>query len=149
MPRWPKTFCAEAAALDTVFPDSFTVEGLKLSLTKGLVLCFVEATFCCLPDGFLCPAAAVPPPPPTVITWTGALACFVVGVLLLSWPIRTPTPMARSSVATPVTSVAPVAIRGRRRLGAGAGGGGGGASSAATLAREKRALPRRSPQFTQ
>jgi hypothetical protein len=67
--------------------------------------------------------------------------------VLLSCPIRTPTPKAISNVATPATNVAALDIRGRwggRGAAAAAAG-----SLAATAVTGKRGFPRRWPQFRQ
>jgi hypothetical protein len=56
-------------------------------------------------------AGAAAPEPWTVITDTG----FLDGALLLERPMRTPTPMASSSVPTPAMRVPLAVIRGRRR----------------------------------
>lgn len=89
------------------------------------------------------------PPPLTVITCGDAAARFFELPAPFS-PISTPTPMARSSVATPATRVVP----GLNRECAGGGGAGemicgSAAGSGAAEEEANRGLPRRSPQTTQ
>ena len=73
------------------------------------------------------PSSSRCPPPPTVTT-VGAAACTGLALTLLALlrPIRTPTPIASSSVPTPATIVVPEDARGRarrRRRGARSGDG--------------------------
>ena len=81
----------------------------------------------------------------TVTTWTGGVR-LAVAVELPDCPIRTPTPIASSNVATPAINAPLAPMAGRRRwltrtrsvYPTGAGGG-----------RANRAAPRRSPHSTQ
>ena len=91
--------------------------------------------------------AATPPPPFTWITYGFVEAAFAGALLVLSWPIRTPTPIASSSVATPATNVAPDEAERWRRCARGACGTG--AAAALESASENRGFDRRSPQSTQ
>ena len=106
---------------------------------------------------FLRAPLSSPPPPPTLITCGAAAACWPP----FSWPerpIRKPTPIARTSVATPAISAALAFIRSRLRLSAGGGGGGAPAPPPGALIDSmkttasmngRRGSPRRWPQLRQ
>jgi hypothetical protein len=70
-------------------------------------------------------------------------------LLLLWWPISTPTPIAIKSVATPATSVAAYDARGRYGRGRTWGSLDAGAAWVPNISPANRARPRRSPQLMQ